>query len=57
MAEGVQGACVVLCFMSAKYQSSENCKLELKFARQTGCPIVPVMVRGAPPPSKQHQAS
>eukprot|EP01047_Picozoa_sp_COSAG01_P027193 COSAG01_NODE_1786_length_9231_cov_19.575276_4_plen_57_part_00 len=47
MAEGVQGACVVVCFMSAKYQSSENCKLELKFARQTGCPIVPVMVRGA----------
>ena len=68
MAEGVQGAAVVICFMSKKYQSSEkyahkqsfldqssagklflkkcdySCKLELKFARQTGVPIVPVMM-------------
>ena len=44
MAEGVQGAACVLCFMSKKYQQSENCKLELKFARQTGVPIVPVMM-------------
>ena len=43
MAEGVTGAAVVLCFMSQDYQDSENCKLELKFARQTGVPIVPIM--------------
>eukprot|EP01048_Picozoa_sp_COSAG05_P015061 COSAG05_NODE_1770_length_4114_cov_1.871113_2_plen_673_part_00 len=42
MAQGVQGAAVVICFMSRKYQSSDNCKLELKFARQTGVPICPV---------------
>ena len=45
----LQGAAVVICFMSRKYQLSENCKLELKFARQTGVPIVPVMIRAANP--------
>ena len=44
MAQGVQGAAVVVCFMSKTYQTSENCKLELKFAQQTGTPIVPVMM-------------
>jgi hypothetical protein len=44
MAAGVQGACVVLCFMTEKYQESDNCKLELQFAKQTGTPIVPVMM-------------
>ena len=44
MAEAVQGAGVVICFMSRKYQTSDNCKLELKFAAQTGVPIVPVMM-------------
>ena len=44
MAEGVENAACVVCFLSQKYQSSENCKLELKFAKQSGVPIVPVMV-------------
>jgi hypothetical protein len=44
MAQGVQKAAVLLCFMSRTYQISENCKLELQFARQTGTPIVPVML-------------
>ena len=44
MAQGVQGAACVICFMSQKYQMSENCKLELKFAKQIGVPIVPVIV-------------
>ena len=30
MAEGVSGAAVVVCFMSTSYESSNNCKLELK---------------------------
>ena len=34
MAEGVQGAACVICFMTQKYQDSENCQLELKFAKQ-----------------------
>ena len=44
MAEGVQGAAMVICFMTQPYQDSENCQLELKFAKQSGVPIVPVMV-------------
>jgi hypothetical protein len=42
MAEGVQGAACVVCFMTKAYQSSGNCKLELKFAQQSGVPIIPV---------------
>jgi hypothetical protein len=45
MAEGVENASVVVCFISQEYQDSENCQLELKFARQTGVPIVPVKVQ------------
>jgi hypothetical protein len=44
MAEGVQGAACILCFMTQAYQDSTNCKLELKFAQQSGVPIVPVMM-------------
>jgi hypothetical protein len=44
MADGVENAACVVCFLSQKYQDSENCKLELKFAKQSGVPIVPVMV-------------
>ena len=44
MAEGVERAACVVCFLSQKYQDSENCKLELKFAKQSGVPIVPVVV-------------
>ena len=45
MAEGVQGAACVLCFMTQAYQDSANCKLELKFAQQSGVPIIPVMMQ------------
>ena len=44
MAEGVQGAACVICFMTQAYQDSANCKLELKFAQQSGVPIIPVMM-------------
>ena len=46
MAEGVSNASAVVCFMSQKYQDSPNCQLELKFARQSGVEIVPVMMEG-----------
>ena len=45
MAEGVGNAAVVVPFMTEKYESSTNCKLELKFSQQTGVPIVPVMMQ------------
>ena len=43
MAEGVQDAACLICFMTQAYQDSVNCKLELKFAQQSGVPIIPVM--------------
>ena len=46
MAAGVSNAVVVVCFMSQKYEDSPNCKLELKFAQQSGVDIVPVMMEG-----------
>eukprot|EP01048_Picozoa_sp_COSAG05_P005356 COSAG05_NODE_315_length_11604_cov_8.336375_6_plen_1129_part_00 len=46
MAEGVSNASVVVCFMSAKYQESANCMLELKFAKQSGVEIVPALMEG-----------
>eukprot|EP01045_Picozoa_sp_COSAG04_P006490 COSAG04_NODE_320_length_16877_cov_26.485401_1_plen_4766_part_00 len=46
MAAGVAKASCVVCFMSQKYQDSDNCKLELKFAKQSGVEIVPVMAQG-----------
>ena len=45
MAEGVQNAACVLCFIGTQYQNSANCQLELKFARQSGVPIVAVRVQ------------
>ena len=45
MAEGVSGAACVICFMTQAYQDSANCKLELKFAQQSGVPIIPVMMQ------------
>ena len=44
MAEGVQGAACVVCFMTQAYHDSANCKLELKFAQQSGVPIIPCMM-------------
>ena len=46
MAEGVSNSSAVVCFMSQKYQDSKNCMLEVKFARQQGIEIVPVMLEG-----------
>ena len=45
MAAGVQNAAAVVCFMSKKYENSSNCALELKFAQQSGVPLVPVMMQ------------
>ena len=47
MAEGVSNASVVVCFMSEKYQSSTNCMLEAKYAKQCGVDLLPVMMDGS----------
>ena len=46
MANAVSNACVVVCFMSEKYQQSANCMLEVKFAKQSGVGMIPVMMEG-----------
>ena len=46
MAEGVSNAAAVVCFMSQKYQDSPNCMLEVKFAKQSGIEMLPVMMEG-----------
>ena len=51
MAAGVQGAACVICFMTPAYQDSANCKLELKFAQQSGVPVLPVMMAADYTPS------
>eukprot|EP01046_Picozoa_sp_COSAG06_P021714 COSAG06_NODE_1644_length_8819_cov_13.898624_5_plen_1191_part_00 len=48
MAEGVSKAFVVVCFMSQAYQDSQNCRLELQFARQSGVPVLPVVMDPSP---------
>ena len=47
MANAVSNACVVVCFMSEKYQQSANCMLEVKFAKQSGVGMIPVMMEGS----------
>eukprot|EP00794_Sanderia_malayensis_P014660 gene14660-16186_t len=41
-AEGVEGAAVVVIFMTQKYEKSRNCKKELNYAEHKGRKIVPV---------------
>ncbi|CAF1517256.1 unnamed protein product, partial [Didymodactylos carnosus] len=42
MAEGVENANVVVCFLTQKYQNSENCQQELQYTRTKNIPILPV---------------
>ena len=46
MASAVQDAAAVVCLLSPAFQSSENCKSELMYAREIGKPIFPVMLEG-----------
>lgn len=45
MAMGVQGAGCIVAFLSQRYQESDNCKIELKYAMQRRVPIVPVLLQ------------
>ena len=48
MARAVSKAAVVIAFIDQRYQDSDNCKLELNFAKQSKVPIV--VVKMAPSP-------
>ena len=52
MAEGVQGAEVIVCFLTAKYQDSPNCQQEMQFARDSKVPIVPCRVQSSWKPTE-----
>ena len=56
MAEGVTNAACLVCFMTQAYQDSANCALELKFAKQSGVPIVPVMMEAPDSSGRMWQA-
>ena len=43
MSTGVQGAKIVVCFCTEKYQNSKNCQTELKYALTLEIPIIPVI--------------
>ena len=45
MAQGVSKAAVVIAFIDQRFQDSENCKLELNFAKQSKVPIVVVKMQ------------
>ena len=44
MAEGVEGAAIIIICMSRKYQLSENCNKEFKYAQVKGKKILPIKV-------------
>ena len=45
MAKGVCGASCIVALLSQSYADSDNCTLEMKFAKQENVPIIPVYVQ------------
>jgi hypothetical protein len=46
MASGVSNAACVVAFLSQRYEDSDYCAMELKFAKNQAVPIVPVLIQG-----------
>ncbi|CAF3311485.1 unnamed protein product [Rotaria socialis] len=44
MAAAVQNSAAVVCFLTQKYQDSQNCKDEFKYARKKDKPIIPCLI-------------
>ena len=42
MAEGVENAAAICCFLTPKYQDSVACKEELTYAKEQGVRIIPI---------------
>ena len=51
MAEGVEGAEIIIVCMSSKYQQSKNCNIELKYAQDKGKNIIPIKIEDGYSPS------
>ena len=41
LADGVENAVVICCFVTPDYGKSENCKLEVEYAQKRGKPLIP----------------
>ena len=41
LADGVENALVICCFVTPDYGKSENCKLEVEYAQKRGKPLIP----------------
>ena len=47
MAEGVENASIVCCFITADYQKADNCQCELQYAHARHTRIIPCMLADA----------
>ncbi len=48
MADGIENAAAVCCFITSKYQSSPYCKKELLYTENRGIPIIPCLMDSDP---------
>ena len=48
MADGIENAAAVCCFVTSKYQSSPYCKKELLYAENRGIPLIPCLMDSDP---------
>ncbi|CAF0852275.1 unnamed protein product [Didymodactylos carnosus] len=44
MADGIENAAAICCFITSKYQSSPYCKKELLYAENRGIPVIPCLM-------------
>jgi len=57
MAKGVENAAVICPFMTEAYEKSDNCELELNYAKDKRVQIVPCMAQTNYRASAQHSAA
>ena len=48
MADGIENAAAVCCFITSKYQGSPYCKKELLYAENRGIPLIPCLMDSDP---------
>ncbi len=48
MADGIENAAAVCCFITSKYQSSPYCKKELLYAENRRIPVIPCLMDADP---------
>jgi hypothetical protein len=48
MADGIENAAIVCCFITSKYQGSPYCKKELLYTENRGIPVIPCLMDSDP---------